>query len=289
MHPSLEPENNPPEIHASEQVDFQTYLERYKNEQIVEAVLDYSFRKDLEPAEWAEINNRQCDARAWRIDQLIPKQGFVILASISGEKKTWIAMEMARCISNGLSFLGEERFKTEGASVLYLNAENPWSEIQRRGRQLNFQENSPHKLLLLNSDDVNLNNTEGVAWFKAFIEFHKVQVVFVDTFRAVAGGLKEERADEVRQFFNHYSLLKNTGVVVVWLDHSRKPSNFDGKVPKKEQLLGSTDKAASVEVLLMIQSEAGSEEIKLYQRKNRLAVEVKPFLLCSIKNITFFM
>lgn len=258
-------------------MDFQSYLEQCENEKTVEGVLDYSFRKDLEPSEWAEINRREFDAQAWRINQLIPKQGFVILASISGEKKTWVAMEMARCISHGVNFLGEERFKTEGATVLYLNAENPWSEIQRRGRQLSFQESSPHKLLLLNSDDVNLNSLKGITWFKAFIEFYKIQVVFVDTFRAVAGGLKEERADEIRQFFNHYASLKNKGVVVVWLDHSRKPSNFDGKVPKKEQLLGSTDKTASVEVLLMMQSETGSEEIKLYQRKNRLAKEVDPF------------
>jgi tryptophanyl-tRNA synthetase len=42
-------------------------------------------------------------------------------------------------------------------------------------------------------------------------------------------------------------------------------------------LLGSQDKTASVEILLMLQSEAGSEEINVYQRKNRLGVEIPAF------------
>ena len=57
----------------------------------------------------------------------------------------------------------------------------------------------------------------------------------------------------------------------------RKPSHFEGKTPKKEQLLGSQDKTASVEVLLMLHSESGGDEINMYQRKNRLGKEEAPF------------
>jgi len=242
---------------------------------IEETEQSYTEKESPAPVTWADINQRVYVEDPWRIRGLIPKQGSVILAAISGEKKTWVAMEMARSIAEGRNFLGEDRFATEGGNVLYLNCENPWNEMQRRGRQLGFSDDSPHKLLFVNRDDVNLAKTEGIAWFLAMVEYYNIQVVFVDTFRSVAGALKEEKAEEIRQFFNYYQRLKNQGVTVVWLDHFRKPSNLDGKVPKKEHLLGSQDKAASVEILLMLKSEGA--ETNVYQRKNRLAIEVPPF------------
>ena len=128
---------------------------------------------------------------------------------------------------------------------------------------------------IVNSDEINLNRPEGYVWLKTFVGFHKIKVVFIDTFIAVTGGLKEEKAEEIRQFFNKFNSLKNSGVTIVWLMHLRKPNNFEGKTPKKEQLLGSQDKSASVEVLLMLHSDV--DDINVYQRKNRLGREIEPF------------
>jgi hypothetical protein len=187
-------------------------------------------------------------------------------------------MEMAKSIASGNNFLGEEMFSTEACNVMYINGENAASEMQRRGKQLGLgEEEGQYKIHLCNADNINLNTTEGAVWLKAYVEFYKIKVVFIDTFIATVGGLKEDKSDEVRQFFNKFSSLKNKGVAVVWLMHLRKPTNFEGKAPKKEQVLGSQDKAASVEVLLMLQSEAGSDKINLYQRKNRLGVEIPAF------------
>jgi len=104
---------------------------------------DEKYKEDIEedepenylpvPVFWDQLDKEEFPEQSWRINKLIPKEGFVILASISGNKKSWIAMEMAKSISSGENFLNKEEFKTEGANVLYLNAENPKSEIQRRG------------------------------------------------------------------------------------------------------------------------------------------------------------
>jgi len=235
---------------------------------------------------WQDLEQKIFQQQAWRIKDLIPKQGFVVLASISGEKKTWLALEMAKSIAAGQNFLNESRFKTEGANVLYINGENAESEMQRRGRQLNFdQQSKAFKLFISSTDNLNLNKDDGAIWLKSYIQYYKIEVVFIDTFIATAGGLKEDKSDEVRQFFNKFNALKNLGVVIIWLMHMRKPTNFEGRIPKKEQLLGSQDKTASIEVLLMISSNAGSEEIDVFQRKNRLSVEIRPFKL-SMKDST---
>ena len=226
---------------------------------------------------WKDLNKLSFEKKPWRVDNLIPLEGSAIISSISGERKTWVSLEMAKAISMNEKFLGEEGFQTKGCNVLYIDCENSKSELQRRCRQLGFEEDGPFEVSFYNGSDTNFNTAEGATWLKAMIEYVGAEVVFIDTFRSVAGGLKEEKAEEIRKFFGRFRSLKDSGVTIVWLDHFRKPSNFEKKIPQKEHLLGSQDKTAGVEILLMLKSEAGSTEISMYQRKNRLAKEIEPF------------
>lgn len=249
--------------------------ERNENSEMRE--IDRELEKPFfEPMPWTALRNKKFPEKRWLVQGLIPQEGFVILASVTGEKKTWLAMDMARCIALGVDFLGHKEFKTEASNVLYVDMEMSQSEAQRRGRQLGLDEGNK-RILFFSDTNLNLNTDEGVQWLLNVIEYYEIKVVFLDTFRAVSGGIKEEKADEIRTFFNRLKILKDNGVAVVFLDHFRKPSNFEGKVPKKEFLFGSTDKTASVEILLMIKSEPGGEEIDVYQRKNRLTREMDPF------------
>lgn len=260
----------------SDEKTFKEFAEE-KNQNSEMREIDREIEKPFfEPMSWTALGNKKFPERRWLVQGLIPCEGFVILASVTGEKKTWLAMDMARCIALGIDFLGNKEFKTEASNVLYVDMEMSQSEAQRRGRQLGFDE-SNKKILFFSDTVLNLNTDEGVQWLLNVIEYYEIKVVFLDTFRAVSGGIKEEKADEIRTFFNRLKILKDKGVAVVFLDHFRKPSNFEGKVPKKEFLFGSTDKTASVEILLMLKSEPGGEEIDVYQRKNRLTREMDPF------------
>ena len=264
--------------HIPQEDKFEEFFKKKKREETSKEVLFSGYSDKVpESISWEDLDNEVFPEQSWRINKLIPKEGFAIVASISGNRKTWFAMEMAKNIVSGENFLGREEFKTEGSNILYINGENGKSEMQRRGRQLGFKSKTPFKLYLVNEDNLNLNQDDADIWLKSFIEFNDIKVVFIDTFIAIAGGLKEDKAEDVRQFFNKFNSLKNSGVAVVWLMHLRKPSHFEGKTPKKEQLLGSQDKTASVEVLLMLHSESGSDEINVYQRKNRLSKEIDPF------------
>ena len=109
------------------------------------------------------------------------------------------------------------------------------------------------------------------------VEENDVGVVFVDTLRAVAGGMEENKAEEVRMFFNSFKLLKDKGVCVVFLDHLRKASDGRKGEPQKEHLFASQDKTASSEILLILRKQPGDSTITMYQRKNRLGEEMRPF------------
>lgn len=233
---------------------------------------------NLKPELWGDLNKKVFPKERWRINNILPKRGFSIVAGISGEGKTWVCLEMAKAISSGKDFLGYSGFNVLKGNVLYLDLEMSESELQRRGRQLGF-EDTTNSLFILNYGDVNFSDEDrgDVAWLLNYIEKYEICTVFVDTFRAAAGGIKEEKAEEVRKFFNRFISLKNKDVCLVFTEHFRKPSNFEGKIPKKEHLFSSQDKVASVETLLMLQGQDGGETIHAYQRKNRIGREIQPF------------
>jgi hypothetical protein len=234
---------------------------------------------------WSVMNSWSFPETKWRIKNLIPREGFVILASISGESKTWLALEMAKSIALGADFLDDSQFKTLEGNVLYIDAEMSKSEMQRRGRQLGLSEKNS-KLFIL-SDDVDFQklHSDDLWWLETFIRENKISTVFIDTFRAVAGGLDELKAEKVREFFNGFKSFKDMGVAIVFLDHQRKPNHFEGKVPKKEHVFASQDKIASVEILLMIKRDESGENIDCYQRKNRLGKEFNPFRILMTDEI----
>ncbi len=234
------------------------------------------------PVLWEDLEKKNFPPQRWRINNLIPYEGLVFLASISGEGKSWLAMEIANAIVQEKDFLGHPEFKTVGGNVLYINGEMAESELQRRGKQLNLQ-SSKFKLHFL-THDLDLKETDptgddDMGNIDFLIKHNEISTVIIDTFRSVAGGIKEEKAEEIRIFLDRFKKYKNQGISIIFLEHNRKPSHFETKVPQKEHLFGSQDKVASVEVLLMIKTNEDTGQIYVYQRKNRLGIAVKPFKL----------
>lgn len=229
-----------------------------------------------QPVLWEEINNKVFSEERWRIKNLLPLEGITIIASPSGEKKTFLALSMAYSIANGTPFLNDSRFPTIPGNVLYIDLEMPEAELQRRARNMGFND-TKYKIWILNKELLNLNTDKNADWLLQFVQEKEIKAVFVDTFRPAAGGIDEGKAELIRPFFNRFKAFKNNGTDITFLDHCRKPHPFEGRTPKKEQLLGSQDKCASVEVLLMVRSEDGSNTIDVHQKKNRLGTELQPF------------
>jgi len=226
---------------------------------------------------WHEFDRIAFPETEWWISDMIPASSLVLIAAPAGEKKTWVALEMARCIALGIPFVG--RFETRKAPVLYIEQESPQYLVQKRGKQLGINE-IKEGMYLLSQDALSLNDPHTVDDLFRFVQEHDIKIVFIDTFRSVAGGMKEEKAEEVRAFFSRFKAWKDRGITVVILDHCRKPQKFESaQRPKKEQILGSQDKVAAVEVVHMLHSEIRSEEILFYPIKSKVSREADPFKL----------
>lgn len=227
---------------------------------------------------WDEIDALKFPDNMWRIKSFLAKKSVTFIAGQSGDRKTWLAFDLIDSLTKPRNFLHADRFSVEGCSVLYIDPEMGEYMVQRRGRQLGFSDERKHKIVVY-SDAINLNSEDGgdLNSIIQLIEKEHIGVVIVDTFRGAAGGMKEEKAEEIRMFFEKLRPLKELGVSLVFLDHMRKPSHFEGKTPKKEQMFASMDKIAISDNVVLIRTEIGSEVTSVYQRKNRLAPELAPF------------
>ncbi len=227
---------------------------------------------------WKDFDALQFPENPWRIDKLIPEYGITLLAAPSGGKKSWVALEMSRCIASGLPFL--DTFNTKQGNVLYIEQETPQAEIQRRGRQLCL--NKLDCMWTVSSKDapLNLNDDSAIKQLIGHVESKSISIVFIDTLRSVAGGLKEEKAEEIRAFFNRFKPLAERGVAVVVLDHTRKPRPFESKTkPALDQILGSQDKVASATNVLMLGHMQEKGSLTLHQMKLKSGKEEKPFVI----------
>jgi hypothetical protein len=234
---------------------------------------------------WKDFSNHKFPwANQWRVKGLIPISARCVIAAPSGEGKSWLAMEMARCVAAGTPYLGNPAFATTQCKVLYIENETAKYDFQRRGKRLNFREIEENIFTLLD-DFPTLRDKKNAEALHAFAVQNEIGLIVIDTFRSVAGGIMEEKAEEIRRIFDNLKPFMESGITVVILDHTRKPHlNEGGMIPKKEQLLGSQDKFSAPEAVIMLRTkpvsktESGSTaNIFIHPLKNKGGVEAKPF------------
>lgn len=234
---------------------------------------------------WKEFGTHQFPwTNQWRVKGLIPISARCVIAAPSGEGKSWCAMAMAKCVAAGTPYLGNPAFATTQCKVLYIENETAKSDFQRRGKRLGFHDVEDNLFTLLD-DCPPLNNKKAAEALYNFAGQKGIELIFIDTFRSVAGGIKENEADEIRRIFDNFKPFMESGITVVFLDHCRKPHlNEGGLIPKKEQLLGSQDKFSAPEAVIMLRMKPVSKSVDgstasiyIYPMKNKGGPEARPF------------
>ncbi len=261
------------------------YIAKFKRDNYIndfDPVDEDDYKKQPKPQYWSQIDSLSFDPDRWLIPNLLPKEGITMVASISGEGKTLLILHLSKCLADGSPLFGNPNFPVKKSKVLYINLEMSTSEVQRRGRLIGFKSEETN-LIILNEDDFNLNAGSRMdfkyLWLLEFTLRENIEVIIIDTVRPTIGNMREDKAEEVRSFFQKFFILKNSGVSLVFTEHLRKPTQMEGRIPKKEQVLGSQDKVSNLEVLLMIRKDELTGETHIYQRKNRLGNEEKPFAI----------
>ena len=98
----------------------------HNNRHITEGLSQRDILSLLEP--WEAIRSMEIKVE-WVVDRLIPKESITLLFGKGGIGKTWLAMDIARCIANGTPYLGLRTFK---APVFFIDFENPLTVLNTR-------------------------------------------------------------------------------------------------------------------------------------------------------------
>jgi archaellum biogenesis ATPase FlaH len=204
---------------------------------------------------WTEIQNMEIKVE-WLIDKLIPKDSITLVFGKGGIGKTWLMLQIARCIGIGESWLG---FETTKAPVIFIDFENPLAVLNSRTQILGDGENV--FFWRAYNDNLKAPKLDSNEW-EQYKHLPEGAVLVFDTLRA-SQSKDENASNDMSSIMGRLKELRDLGFTIVLLHHTAKNSD---KVPK-----GSTaivDLADHILGLTRVKKKTNGEEIVINDDDN---------------------
>lgn len=173
----------------------------------------------------------QAAAKEYLIEPWLPRNTIVQVHGYSGHGKSLFIQNAMAALTAGRRYFGPFEIGTP-ARVLYLDFENGMATIARRLQELRqIHGDAQDRLNIWTpfvSDDMNLKSAEGVMELQGWIKHAAPDVVVIDTIRSAYSGLQENSAEEWGRINKLAMTLRNSGIAVIMVHHSNKPSGEGG-------------------------------------------------------------
>lgn len=169
---------------------------------------------------------------------LIEEGSGCILAGPGGTGKTWLSIDLARCVAAGLPWLGH--FATNQTSVLIIDEEGNERGIQDRLRLLNAAqplEDPPLWFAIGHGLKIDADATRLI--IEEEISRYQPGLVIFDSLTRVHSANENDASEMSRVFARFAGLRREYGCAVMLIDHLRKKGLINDEA---EMLRGSTDK-----------------------------------------------
>lgn len=192
----------------------------------------------------------------WLVDRLIPKGAITILFGKGGIGKTWLSLDIARCVGNGDPFHGYITTKTP---VIFIDFENPLAVLNTRTQKLGDCSNV--FFWRANNEKLKAPKLDNQSW-ELYRSLPKGALLIFDTLRA-SQGKDENASDDMSLVMGRLKELRDMGFTIILLHHTAKNSD---KVAK-----GSTaivDLADHILGLTLVKKTRGGEEIVIEDEDN---------------------
>lgn len=202
---------------------------------------------------WHDVAPLDLNGR-WTVKNLLPDRGVTILASEWGFGKTFVAMELARCLMLGEDFAGHKIKKPGG--VLWLAAEGEGELVPRLdglrvdgripdGERLPFAWLASVPALLIEGAERQLVDVVTAVAADMRAMGHDLSLIVVDTLAAAAGFRDENDAAQAQRAIGVLNALGRAGgCVVLAIDHFGKSA--------ESGVRGSSAKEASADATIVI-------------------------------------
>ncbi len=185
---------------------------------------------------------------SWLVEGLILNDAVTMLNAYAKEGKTYLTMEIARCVATGEPLF---RFlETKQGTVLVIDSENSWPLLKGRYEKLGVSEELPIKYLSF--QPVRLDTRSGIEALKEAVRDINPALIIFDTLTRFHRK-KENEAGEMAIVMETQKELAEAGHSVLTLHHRRK-----GEGREEEMVRGSGDILASVDNLLTLKKDGNT-------------------------------
>jgi phage/plasmid primase-like uncharacterized protein len=190
----------------------------------------------------------------WLLKPYLPTPTLALIAGAPKVGKSWIAMEFGLQVAEA------------GYGTLYIASEDNEQRFQSRLRRLRpFAVSEDFKVLPMLSSEKAL--PQGVAALDLITNFvtenPNLRCVIIDTVAAIRNPSEREKNYEVTstEFGNLRQLAHKLGIAIVVVHHNRKSTGME--TSPIEMILGSTGISATVETIMVLQRQKGTQDINM--------------------------
>ena len=222
-------------------------------------------------SEYLSIERPQLD---WLVDQQVPFPGTILLQGPPKSGKSFLALDLARCVSLGHPFLG---WKTKPSKTLYLQfdtGEMAWRKRLQNWKDANIDLSGP--LFTVHPEDIkipiNITNPLDRSWLKEIVQQADPALTVIDVLREIHNADENDSTEMKIVGDILMSLFQGRSLVIV--HHSKKLNDdFTNRVDLSNAARGSSYLTGKVDALwllwqnqLYIQNRTSEPtQVKLYQ------------------------
>ncbi len=236
------------------------------------ALMKTGILSSLEP--WETIRALEISVE-WIIDRLIPKGSITLIFGKGGVGKTWLTLDMARCIGSGTPYLG---LSTVKSTVIFVDFENPLAVLNIRTQKLGQAENV--HFWRANNPNLKAPKLDKKDW-ELYKQLPEGSVLIFDTLRA-SQDRDENASDEMGLILGRLKELRDMGFTIILLHHTAKNSDRVAKgstaiVDLADHILGMTLVRKRKDGQEVIIDDEDTDEDLLYRLGMREKTRFEPF------------
>lgn len=213
----------------------------------------------------------------WLIPGWLQTDSLVHLVGVAGHGKSFVALDMAACLSSGRSWPDHRDAVRKPVSVAYVVAEDAYGLAQRIGAweerfgAMGDVKFLPKPVRILQRVGREVQETKEWRLFRAGIRAMKPVVIFIDTQARVTVGLNENAVDDMGVFVDQMDILRReSGAAIILVHHMGKGENATAR--GSSVLIGSVH----TEIQVRKSGRAGEETIKVTNTKQKNVQQSAP-------------
>jgi hypothetical protein len=182
----------------------------------------------------------------WLVEGIIQRRSSAVIFGESRIGKSFLALDLATKLANGEDWFG---YSVKPSKVIYFPAESPLGLYQRiEAMRIHSAQETPENLLFMRST-VDLGNDDDVNRVIATVS-NSSDVLFIDTFNAVASSSDENSSKEMGKILNGVRrVIDETGCTVIFVHHCGWSDN--------DRLRGHSSFSAAMDTRILVSKESG--------------------------------